>query len=517
VTGVLTTIHAKPQVTGAQEEAGRQRGRWLTPYQGLGTAVWLLISVTAWRLPVAGGFGQYAAAVERIRADWLHPSNPLLDMPGGGSPYYTPYTLALGLVARATDLPGWQLLRACGPLNLAVLLTGIAAFTRTLSSRRWAPVLALGAFVLLWGPAHMEWTGFLGLQSLVRGITYPSALAVGLTFHLWALTSRFAQRGPGPGPWAYAGLGALAGLVVLIHPFTAIGAAIGMAALVAGRRRRWARSSGRWALTGAVAFAVAAWWPYFSVFSLIGDPATDSMHRPLYHDLWACYGLALAGLPALAWRARRDPFDPLVLMFVLGCGVAAYGWFSGHYAYGRIFGLLLVPLQFSLAVELAEIPPWTQLRQVLVPLTALAACAGLVAQAGAVVPKGYAPVVLQRTGHWADYRWAADRIPVGEVVLTDGFRPSRVLPAYGAYLVAPAWPDPSTPLAVRQARKAAVRAYFSPVTSGEDRRRIERAYKVRWVLTLPGEPAPPDATRVASGRVTGERLYRLSGAYGAGS
>jgi hypothetical protein len=516
VTGVLTTIHANPHVMGAQEGAEpRRHRRWPTPYQLLGTAAWLLISATAYRLPIAADFGQHAAAVERIRANWLHPTNPLIDVPGAGSPYYTPYTLVLGLVAKATGLPGWELLKGCGPLNLAVLLTGIAAFTHTLSSRRWAPVAALAAYLLLWGPAHMEWSGFLGLQSMVRGISYPSTLAVGLTFHLWALTSRFARRGPGPGPWAYAGLGLLAGLVMLVHPFTAMGAAIGMGALVAARQRRWTRSSGRWALTGAVAFAVTAWWPYFSVFSLIGDPTTDAAHRPLYHDLWGWYGLALAGLPALGWRARRDPFDPLVLMFGVGCAVAAYGWFTGHYAYGRIFGLLLVPLQFSLAVELAEltgmprIGPWNGLHRLLLPLAAIAACAGLLAQAGAVVPRGYVPVALQRLAPWPDYRWAGARIPVGEVVLTDGYRAGRAVPAYGAYLVAPAWPDPATPLKVRQSREAAVRAYFSPSTGDEDRRRIARAYRVRWVLTQPGEPAPPDARRVASGRATGERLYRL--------
>jgi hypothetical protein len=301
----------------------------------------------------------------------------------------------------------------------------------------------------------------------------------------------------------------LAGLVVLVHPFTAMGAAIGMAALVAGRRRRWARSSGRWALTAAVAFAVAAWWPYFSVFALIGDPTTDALHRPLYHNLWACYGLALAGLPALVWRARRDHFDPLVMMFVVGCAVAAYGGLTGHYAYGRIFGLLLVPLQFALAVELAEIPPMTPLRRLLLPLATIAACAGLLAQAGAVVPPRGAPVALQRLTPWPSYRWAAGRIPAGEVVLADGYRSTHVLPAYGVFLVAPAWPDPSTAFAVRHNRSAAVRAYFSPAATAEDRRRIARDYRVRWVLTLPGEPAPPDATAVAGSARTGERLFRL--------
>ncbi|WP_206305699.1 hypothetical protein [Actinacidiphila soli] len=511
MTGVLTTIHANPQVTAQDTGQYRQVGRSrVTPFQVIGGIFWVVVSVQAWRTPIAADFGQHAAAIERVKADWLHPANPLLDIPGHGSPYFTPYTVALGLLAKATGLAGWEVLKACGPLNLAVVVTGIAAFTRTLSARRWAPVLALAAFVLLWGPVHMEWSGFLGLQSLIRGVTYPSALAVGLTFHLWALTARHARPGPRPGPWVYAGVGILYGLVVLIHPITALGTGIGMAALLVGRQRRWNRTATeRWALAAAVAFAVAAWWPYFSVFALAGDATVDRIHRPLYGDLWGWYGLALAGLPALVWRARRDLLDPLVVMFVLGCGVAAYGWLSGHYTYGRIFGVLLVPLQFSLAVELADVPRWTPWHRLLVPLAAVAACTGLVAQAGAVVPQRYEPVALQRVPHWPSYRWAADRIPVGDTVLAHGYVPTHALPAYGVFLVAPTWPDPSTAAAVRLRRQDSVRAYFAAGVTPTDRSRIARTYHAKWVLTLRDEPAPADGTLAAASSVTGERLFRL--------
>lgn len=520
--GVLTTIQESPQVIGYRAGQARQAGRGgqpglgtdpgrrLTSYRLAGGLFWLLVSVRAWHSTVAADFGQHAAAVERVRADWLHPANPLLDLPAHSSPYFTPYTVALGLIAKATGLAGWEILKACGPLNLAVVVTGIGAFTRTLSNRRRAPVLALAAYVLLWGPVYAQWSGFLGLQSLTRGVSYPSALAVGLTFHVWALTRRFTCDGAGP--WAHVGLGVLTGLVLLVHPFTAMGALVGMVALIIGGQRRWARApiAGRWALTGAVAFAVAAWWPYFSVFALAGDPTVDPVHRLLYQHLWAWYGLALAGLPALVRRARRDLFDPLAVMFALGCAIAAYGWFSGHYAYGRIFGLLLVPLQFSLAVELAEAPPWTWRHRLLGLLAAVAACSGLVAQAGALVPRRYEPVVLQRLPQWPSYRWAAGAVRPGDTVLAHGYHATRALPAYGVFLVAPTWPDPSVPAALRARRAAAVRAYFAAGTGPDEQSRLARDYHVRWVLTEPGDRAPADGVLAATGRATGERLYQLS-------
>src|SRR5690606_23169831 len=152
----------------------------------------------------------------------------------------------------------------------------------------------------------------------------------------------------------YAALGALYGVLLLVHPITAVAAALGALALVVGWQRRWSAAvAGRWALTGAVALLVGACWPYFDVFALAGDGTVDAMHRRLYRDLPGQFGLALLGLPARWLRAWRTSWrDPLVLMFVLDCLVVAYGWVSGHYTYGRVLGLTLVPLQFALAVEL---------------------------------------------------------------------------------------------------------------------------------------------------------------------
>jgi hypothetical protein len=492
--------------------AVRARARALawrpTPYAVVGTGFWLLLAIVAWHTPVASDFGQHASAVQRVRDNPWHPANPLLKEPGTGSPYYSPYIVALGLTARLTGAAGWQVVRWCGPLNLAVLVLGVGAYARTLSSRRTAPVYALLAFTLLWGVQGKEWSGFCAVWSLTRGASYPSTFAVGLAFLLWARTDRLALRGATA--WAYAGLGAAAGALLLIHPITALAATVGMAATVAGRQRGWSRRvAGLWAVTGVAAVVVAAAWPYFDVFALAGDTTVDQVHRRLYIHPWQWYGLALAGLPALAWRARRRLRDPLALMFAADCVIAGYGWVSGHYTYGRVFALLLVPLQFSLAVELAEIPPWTRLRRVLAPLTAVALCAALAAQIGSVIPQGWLPVATQHPHRWPDYAWVADRVPVGAVVLTDASIPMHVLPAYGMYLVAPTWPDPSTPAADRSRRWADATSYFAPGTPAATRAATVHRYDVTWVLLQPGQRPVAPGPVVATSPHTGERLQHL--------
>lgn len=478
------------------------------PYAVVGGGFWLLVAVVAWHTPIMSDFGQHASAVQRIRDSPLHPANPLLNEPGTGSPYYSPYVVALGLLARLTGAAGWQMVRWAGPLNLAVLVAGVGVYARTLSARRLAPVYALAAFTLLWGVRSKEWSGFCGLWSLTRGASYPSTFAVGLTFLLWAWTDRLARRG-GP-PAQYAGLGAAAGVLLLVHPITALGAAVGIAATVLGRQPGRSRAVLlRWGLACATGVAVAAVWPYFDVFSLAGDTTVDHVHRRLYAHPWQWYGLALVGAPALARRLRAHARDPLARMFAAYCLIAGYGWLSGHYTYGRVLGLLLVPLQFALAVELASAPPWTRLRRALAGLSAVALAFALVAQAGAVVPQRLLPAVTPHPARWPDYRWVADRVPPGAVVLTGASVPQHVLPAYGLFLVAPTWPDPSTPAADRARRWSDLTTYFTRGTPDTTRTALAHHYGATWLLLPPATRAPTGTVLITTSPTTGERLFRL--------
>ncbi|MFC9163130.1 hypothetical protein ACFTZ8_20150 [Streptomyces fungicidicus] len=510
-------VHVRRTVRGAT--ALRGGGAWRpTPYQLFGFLFWLVMSLAYWRVPLCCDAGQHAAVVERLKDDLLHPRHPMADLPGAGSPYYSPFALAQGGFARLTGLGGWEVLRLTGPLNLLVLLSGIGRFVRVLTPRPWAPVLALGAMTLLWGLERAWWSGYLNLMSMTGNLAYPSALAIGLAFWAWALTGALARNAgavryvgpsglrPVPG---YAALGALYGLILLVHPITAVAAALGAVALIAGWQRRWGPAAlGRWALTGAVALLTAACWPYFDVFALAGDDSVDAMHRRLYLDLGGQFGLALLGLPALWLRARRTSWrDPLVLMFVLDCLMVAYGWVSGHYTYGRILGLTLVAPQFALAVELAAPRPWPVWRRLLGGAAAAGACAGfLTVQAGAVVPAGF-----EQPPSWPDYAWAARHIGPGEVVIADGYYAVHAIAGYGPNLAAPAWPDAALDEKERLRRAADVRAYLDPGSSRAERAAVVRRYHARWVLLTPRQRVPGEAVVVAWSRRTGEVLARLPG------
>ncbi|KUL30075.1 hypothetical protein [Streptomyces regalis] len=492
-----------------------------TPYQVFGFLFFLVMLLAYWAVPLCCDAGQHAAVVERLKANLLHPRHPMADLPGAGSPYYSPYAVAQGAFARLTGLGGWEVVRLAGPLNLLVLLTGLGRFVRVLTPRPWAPVLALGAMTLLWGTERAWWSGYLSLMSMTGNLGYPSAFAIGLTFWAWALTGARA-RGEGlvryvgpsglPGFAGHAGLGALYGLILLIHPISAAAAVLGAVAFVAGWQRGWrAAVVVRWGVTAGGAGLVAGWWPFFDVFALAGDESVDWMHRRLYEHLGGQFWLALLGLPALWLRWRRGSWrDPLVLLFALDCLFVAYGWVSGRYTYGRILGLTLVPLQFALAVELAAPRPWRRARQVLGGAAAVGACVGfLTVQGGAVVPRALDPIGLEQPSRWPSYVWAARHVGKGEVVISDGHFAPRSIPGYGPNLAAPIWPDPALDERERERRLADVRAYLSDRSARAERTAVARRYHARWLLLTRWKKVPEEAVVVAWSRRTGEVLARI--------
>ncbi|GAA2290299.1 hypothetical protein OKJ48_34140 [Streptomyces kunmingensis] len=513
----LTPRPAATLTRGAVRGATALRGgrSWRpTPFFVCGGLFWLVMTLAYWRVPMCCDFGQHAAVVERLRASLLHPRHPMADLPGAGSPYYSPYALAQGVFARATGLAGWEVVKLAGPLNLLVLLSGLNRFVRTLTSRPWAPVLALLAMVLLWGTRTAWWSGYLGLLSMTGNLGYPSTFAIGLTFWAWAGAAKLRTGGPW---WGYGGLGVLMGVILLIHPITSVAALIGLGATAIpppGTRNR-ARSHNRatlspltgWPTALLATAAVTSIWPYYDVLSLVGDSSVDHIHRQLYTEMPARFWLALIGLPALWLRFRRDRRDPLAVMFALDVLVIAYGWVTGHYTYGRILGLTLVPLQFSLAIALAAPRPWAWPRRTLGLCAATGAALGfLTVQAGAVVPRGF-----DQPPMWPTYVWAAQHIPPGDVVLTDGYRPTRSLPGYGPNLLAPAWPDPALDERERERRLTAVRAYLSPGSTRSERTAVARRYGVRWLLLDKSQRLPAEAVMVAWSPRTGEVLARVDG------
>ncbi|EDY45835.2 integral membrane protein [Streptomyces sp. SPB074] len=459
----------------------------------------------------------------------------MADLPGADSPYYSPYALAEGLLARLFSLSGWETVRLAAPVNLLVLLLGLNAFVKRFTASRWASTVALALMVTLWGTEPLAWSGFAGLLSLPVVAGYPSAFALGLTLLTWAYAARLTgeDRADPPTRRARAALGALCGLLLLVHPVSGVAGVLGTAVLVLARvrggapRRDQGGAPGRKGMPGrspgATLRARAAWWPlplgallvalawlpWFDVFTLGADAAVlDPTHAALYTDVLARFWLlGLLALPAFALRLRREPRDALGWMCAACVAVAFCGWASGHFTYGRVLGLAVLPAQVAVAVEVTRARRGRALGALVV--TAAAGTGFVFAQSGAVLPEKWTPPQTRRLPAWHSYAWVASSVRPGEPVLTDQREGTRSLPGFGIDLVAPVWPDPALPERERRARWRDAHRYLSGTASAARRAEIARRYDITWLLLSRWQRVPKEAKVLDFSRETGEVLARL--------
>ncbi|WND37248.1 hypothetical protein RI578_24490 [Streptomyces sp. BB1-1-1] len=465
----------------------------------------LLLLLAVVRLPWAGDLGIHAATVERLRHSLLDPGNPLVDA-DTPSPYYSPWTVLLGYVAKATGFSVFVVLRLGALVGLGVLVTGVWRYVRVLSARPAAPPLALLSLVLLWGTAQFSWSGFLGLHSLALTVAYPSVLALGLAFHLWAWLS-WAQ-----GWGARLGCGVLWAVILLVHQFSGVVASLGALAVACSARTGW-RAPGRLAVGLALGTVVLWVWPYYDFFALLGaGDGMNAVHRSLYRDLPGRYWLVLVGVAALGVRWWRDRRDVLVLFFVLGAVVFAAGGVSGHWSWGRVLPAALIPAQLAVALEVVEAGR-RAVRAGWACVLGAALVVGVWAQAGTlgyVVDRGLLPGVVEAKYRepWTGYHWITPWVGYGDVVMARKF-PSRQIPAYGSYTVAPGYPDFF--LRDEGERVAAARTYFSKGAAGGVRRAIVREYGVRWVVDRGDGLRGAEGLRAVTRGPDGQILYEVVG------
>jgi alpha-1,6-mannosyltransferase len=492
-----------------------------TPSLIVGSVVAVYFFVVCLRLPWESDFALHMAVLNRLLANPVHPGDPVLAI-GGTSAYYTPYTVALMLLGKATGASALALYKFAGIVNTALLLTGLFRFARSLSPARWAPPLALVGLLFWWGTTVIAWSGYLSLVSFADTIAYPSTFATALTLHLWASLGAKPLR-LRRAIW----LGLLLGVIAVTHQFTALGTLIGVAALLVARRRAvLSHLTNRAALTAlcvgaGLCLLVIAAWPYYHLWNVTQTDqlsALDGQHHALYRHATRWYGLAAPALVALALRFRRDKTDQLVLLF-LGTGViVGYGAVSGHWSYGRSWPMVILAAQVALAIAAAEaraprlriawgvpiaaitaVGVWTQSSALLYVTPS-----SLQATARKVVETGQAKAPLPTLN------WLGDHLHYGDVVLAGQPTAQDMVVAHGGYGVASPWILPDFPFALWTARQNAVAQFFAPDTPAATRSALLTEYQVKWVLLGPGQSLPAGVTAsFTAGDNLGYRLYRV--------
>jgi hypothetical protein len=466
----------------------------------------------------------HLGAIHEMSRDFWSPVEPLVgeDVP---FPYFSPWTAVGAAAVRLVGVTPQQVLAVFGIVSPILLVHALYRLVRAVSPAPWAPVAVLAAFVTVWGSQAFFWSGFLSLNTLVVGSSWPSVLATALWFHLWAgvwASTRMTRR-------LAAALLTVPGVLLLIHPFTLLCAATACALTVLLRwpRQRWAGG----ALLALVSVGVGSLWPWTSLPDLLTNPrGFDSFHAYFYRDVFVKFGLLLLTIPAIALRLWRERTDPLAWSAIAGVGIWVAGGVLGVESLSRVLPLATTAATIALGVAVAEAfhredaasaaptrPPGATLVKALVVLTWVVAVGlGSVTQASA-----WSRVTLDEEARLdphdgnhlvapypnVDTLWA--RVPQGSVVIARDWRIARQLSAQGLFTVAPPWPSPGvTDTAQRIDDQAAI---LSGTTAPTMRDELLNRYDVAWILWPTARRVPEWLSErgVPVESATGQALYEL--------
>ncbi|SDH50703.1 hypothetical protein SAMN05421505_11737 [Sinosporangium album] len=467
--------HARPRGRHALRGSA---GTWT--YLALSLVVMLWGCLVTSRHVWAGDWPIHLATVREFAADPAAPADPMTGE-ASRSPYLSPYMAVLGLVSALTGATPRTVLECAGLVNLALLLWSIRLLCRVLSPREGVAVLAVVFTLLLWGVSPLEWSGVPQLRSLSDTLAYPSTFATALMLLCWTalLRRRLAVAAP------------LFGLILLVHPFTAVNTALGVFAVIVVHPRTTLRTSALFGLW----VAVAAAWPYVDLTLLVGEDAGFSeVHSHMLVNALGKYGLALIGVPFLIRDRHRPHGRVLLTLFAAATALIALGVLLNRMETARAIPVLVLASHLALARALGDALRRGTAWRAAAVVTALCCVAGLVgARAGLArmwpldaMPKEDRHRVWRLLMPPEGYEFATSALRPGETVLAGTWWARKHVMLIGGYPLPSPWPYPYTP--TWKARHTDGHRFFDPSASAVERAEIARRYGARCAL---GHDLPP--------------------------
>jgi hypothetical protein len=455
---------------------------------------------------------EHHRSVLALVQDFRQPGNPTLggDAIALPSIRYSPYTVALAVLCRATGMDPWDALSLAAVLNTALLCLGVWVLLAGLG-RPDASGAALIVMVSVYGGAP-GYANSYALADLPWHQVNPSAFAFAIVLFLWGLFLRL-RRGAAPkGLWI--ALPLMLALALLDHPMTGFLGVMGLGLFAAAglddpgitRQVRLRRLGWAAAVSGLAIFVCLAWpWygfgraltykpdnAYWFNPSIARRMVTEWCAPAVLLSLWAlaardravtrallaggaaCLGAGLVGMAAKSATLARIPLAGLIF-FHLAIAVTArdFGWLSRD-AWKERFRQLRTGGPAAAEASLAAV-------------ATLVLMYGLVPQLLAIprephLARAYVAPLMGREDkqpRWRDlYRQALAPVGPRDVVFGDPVT-TWPAPSFGARIVAPLHFEFFVP--GQQKRYDDALAFFATVSEAE-RSRLLESYGARWLL-----------------------------------
>lgn len=430
---------------------------------------------------------EHLAVVRELSRRPFDPSHPLLPI-ATAHPFFSPYTVALGIVGNVSGLAPVTLLKLATVVNAVLLLVGYRRFVTVVTGVRHADFFGLLAVLLLWGPTAWRLSGFLNLGSIGYGMSYPSAFATALM--LFALAEVDLVLRDGPRAPRLVAVSLLVATILLTHPITGIATASGILGFWIGRGRALPHRRDVPLLAAlAGSFVLVTLWPYTSFWRLLTDNGDYvATHDLLYENL----PLRLAPLVVLgallAWGRPHLRSEPLLAWASIGVALYVIGFVTGQDVLGRSLAFIALATLTKVGVVVAEhvADPAPGRRRTIALVAAAFALVGLVSSSAALVrmvPRAALPGGLaddERLASATDGTEFTDSVPEDAVVVALPEDLADVTPAFAGKVVSS--PKPLPFVEDEERRELVVRRVFSDGTSAADRERALRDEGVEVVV-----------------------------------
>jgi hypothetical protein len=276
---------------------------------------------------------------------------------------------------------------------------------------------------------------------------------------------------------------ALATLVILCHPISAIVLHLGLATLIVSRRGALHRDSAVFGAACVASFAIATAWPYFSFVDLALSQSAVFHERngEMYVAVLSRTLPALLGIPLIVSRLRRDRRDWLGLTFAGLLLIYLYGYVSDGWSYGRVIAHAVFMLHIVLAERAAKIEAHLFASAQPVARRALAGvCAAILFGVFLMNSRsGLGHAMPGRETRYNDYLFLTSYTGQEDVVLSD-INTSWMVPTFGGKIVAARHPLAFVP--DQRTRRDDVAHFFDPATGDTERTALIDKYHVRFLL-----------------------------------
>jgi len=263
---------------------------------------------------VSADVWETAATIRAVSDDILHPTNPLLDLPGETSPRFTPYTVFWGAMMRRTGMGLFTVVGIAGIANWLLFVTGLGRFVRRQFRSHTLPAYVLVTMLVVWGTGYAEANGY-QLALFLHALPLVAIFAYGICFHALASLRAYLDSRQWPELLLYA---LLSIITFVTHPITA---AFGFVAAVA---MLLAEADFKRAIlfqaVPLLALGAALLWPYFDYLLVLTKGSTEAWYECyLFSGQFKALGAAIVGIPVTLYYGlkKRHLFIVYGLAFCL--------------------------------------------------------------------------------------------------------------------------------------------------------------------------------------------------------